>query len=273
MNDIDLQRERERQQALMGALLSRDDGTALRGWSQQSPQRLQRGLQAYQANAGAAAERALAATFCTVQALVGEESFAVLARALWHARPPVQGDLACFGEALPAFIAGSEQLADVPYLADTAQLEWLIAVAERAADAQADLSTLALLAETDPAELQLELRPGTALLMSNHPVVSVWFAHRPGPDAHRHAEMARLALAAGAGECALVWRDAWCASVLAVDEPTARWMHGLLRGATLATALSEAGEGFAFEPWLAAALQSGWVLRACKVSRALATKP
>lgn len=271
MNDIDLQREHERQKALMGALLSRDDGAALRGWSLQSPQMLQRGLQAYQANAGAAAERALAATFPTVQALVGEESFAALARALWHARPPVQGDLACFGEALPAFIDDSEQLADVPYLADTARLEWLLSVAERAADAQADLSTLALLSEADPAELQLELRPGTALLMSKHPIVSVWQAHQSGPDAPRHAETARHALAAGVAECALVWREGWRACARTVDLPTARWMSGLLHGASLAQALSQAGEGFEFEAWLLQALQSGWLLGACKVSRHPAT--
>src|SRR5690242_17624053 len=141
MNEAELQRERERQQALLSSLLTRDE-RGLQGWLSHAAARTQRGMQAYQANAGASAERALAASFPTVQALMGEESFAAMARAFWHANPPLRGDLAWFGEALPAFIADSEQLADVPYLSDVARLDWLLALAERAADAKTDPTTL-----------------------------------------------------------------------------------------------------------------------------------
>jgi len=111
------------------------------------------------------------------------------------------------------------------------------------------------------------------LLSSEHPIVSVWQAHQPGDDMAERAANARHALASGAAEHALVWRNGWRAMVLAVNAPTARWMQGLLRGATLAVALADAGEGFAFEPWLVQALQSGWLLRACKVLPGSATKP
>lgn len=257
--------ESDRQRALMAALLGRDDGSALSGL-QQSPERIQRGMLAYQANAGASAERALAASFPTVQALMGEESFAALARVFWHARPPERGDLACFGEALPAFIADSEQLADVPYLPDSARLDWLLAAAERAADEVADSSTLSLLAEVDPSQLRLRLMPGAAVLSSVYPVVSVWLAHQHGEDAAAHWAQARAALADGVGEPALVWRCRWRAVALTVSEATARWMQCLLRGETLDVALSQAGEGFEFEPWLVQALQQGWLARAERFS-------
>ncbi|MBC7956320.1 MAG: putative DNA-binding domain-containing protein, partial [Cytophagales bacterium] len=178
--------ERARQQALMATLLRRDQGASLQGWLLHPPTRTQRGLQAYQANAGASAERSLAASFPTVQALVGEASFADLARAFWHTCPPERGDLACFGETLPAFIADSEQLADVPYLPDAARLDWLLAAAERAADDEADTSTLGLLAEVDPSQLRIELMPGTAVLSSAFPVVSLWQAHQAGEGAAEH---------------------------------------------------------------------------------------
>ena len=61
MSEIELQREHERQQALMGALLSRDGGDALQAWLAHSHTRRQRGMLAYQVNASASAERALAA--------------------------------------------------------------------------------------------------------------------------------------------------------------------------------------------------------------------
>ena len=264
MSETELQRERERQQALMGALLSRDGGDALQAWLAHSHTRRQRGMLAYQVNASASAERALAATFPTVQALMGEASFAAMASAFWHACPPVRGDLACFGDELPAFIADSEQLADVPYLSDVARLDGLLATAERAADGVADLPTLKLLADVDPSMLRLEPMPGVAVLCSAYPIASLWHAHRPGDDATAHRAHVRHALSVGEGEHALVWRAGWRGTVLAVSPSTARWTECLLRGDTLADALTAAGEGFEFEPWLVQALQSGWLMRAVR---------
>ncbi|MBX3623128.1 MAG: putative DNA-binding domain-containing protein [Rhizobacter sp.] len=253
------QREFDRQQALLAALLQGDEGTALQPLAAPRPAGMARGLAAYRANLGASAERALAATFPTVQALVGDESFAALARALWHAQPPQRGDLAWFGETLPAFIAASDQLADVPYLADAARLDWLLAAAERAADGDTDLGTLASLAEHDPARLHIVLRPGVAVLSSAYPVVSLWRAHQA--DGMAHHEAARAALAAGAGEHAVVWRSGWRGQALAIEAPAARWTDSLLRGRTLGAALAQAGEGFVFEDWLVQALQQQWLAK------------
>lgn len=246
--------EAERQRALMAAIVQRDDGAALRPWMAARPAGVIRGLQAYQANAGASAERCLAAAFPTVQALVGEESFAALSRAFWQAEPPLRGDLAQFGEDLPAFIAASEQLADVPYLADVARLDWRIAEAERAEDADVETGSLQLLSEVEPARLRLQLRPGVSLFASDHPVVSIWKAHQS--TAHG------VTLDARRGEHALVWRAGWRAGAEAVEPPVARWMTSLLDGATLDTALALAGEGFEFETWLVRALQQQWLWRA-----------
>ncbi len=261
-----MNREAQRQQALMAALLARGDERPLPPSLLHGAERIQRGLQAYQANAGASAERALASTFPTVQALVGDDAFAALARAFWYAQPPLCGDLSRFGEALPAFIADSEQLADVPYLADVARLDWRVAAAERAADGSTEAGTLTLLAEVEASQLRLELMPGTSVLPSAHPVVSVWQAHQPGVAAAAHRAHAREAIALGRGETALVWRSGWRAVVQAIGASESRWMQSLLRGDTLAVAQGEAGEGFTFEAWLLQALQCGWLVRARRVA-------
>jgi hypothetical protein len=251
--------ELERQQALLRSLWARDEGASLAAAVSERSARLLRGWQAYQANGGASAERALAARYPTVQALLGEESFAALARAFWQAHPPQRGDLAEFGDALPVFIAESDQLADVPYVADSARLDALVARCERAADTECDIASLALLAETDPAGLTLALVPAVGLLSSAWPAAGLWLAHRPGDDAAAHLAAAREALDAGQGEHALVWRDGWRPRVQAVGEAEARWTRALLEGRPLSEALARAGETFSFEPWLLQALQHGWL--------------
>jgi hypothetical protein len=102
---------------------------------------LRRGLQAYRANAGALAERALAAAYPDRAQLLGDESFAGMARAYWHHHAPVLGDVARWGAELPAFIAAAEQLAEEPYLADVARLDWAVHMAQSAADGPAAART------------------------------------------------------------------------------------------------------------------------------------
>ena len=255
------EREARRQQLLLRGLWRRAGDEALGEWLRPLNARVpaRHGLGAYRANAGVIIERALGASFPTVRALVGEESFAGLARAYWHAHPPLRGDLACAGEQLPEFIAASNSLAEVPYLADVARLDAAIEAAERAADAQWQPDTLALLGSHDPAQLAVECMPGTAVLASPYPIVTIRDAHHAAGDDPFAA--AREALAAGRGEHALVWRAGLRAQALAVDEADAQWTLALLRRSSLAQALEQALPSFDFQRWLVAALQHGWLAR------------
>jgi hypothetical protein len=84
------------------------------------------GLRAYRANAQAIAQRALVAAYPVLAQLLGEEAMAALARDLWLAHPPARGDLAWFGAELPGWLAGIDDFADMPWLADVARLEWAV---------------------------------------------------------------------------------------------------------------------------------------------------
>ncbi len=254
-------REQERQQWLLRHLLAREGEAAQQPLLAGDSTRRARGWQAYEANAGASAERALQASFPTVRLLMGDDSFAALARAFWQSQPPQRGDLAWFGEGLPGFIAASEQLADVPYLADCAQLDWAVAQAERAADDAPELHTLSMLGEHDPAALHIDLPPGMAVLPSAYPIVSLWEAHHRPPDGTDAFADVRVALRDGRGENALVVRQGWRGGVGRLDAPTVRWLRGLLRGLSVSQALAEAGEGFDFEHWLLGVVRDGGWLR------------
>jgi hypothetical protein len=251
-----------RQQMLLRALWRDARPGVVEGWLRDAPARRRRGLQAYQANAGALAERALAAAFPTIAQLIGAESFASLARALWHRHAPQRGDIADWGGELADFIAQDKQLDDEPYLADVARLDWAWHRAASEADDGAPPAGLDRLAEADPAALWLRLRHGTALLRSTHPVVTIWRAHQSAAD--DRFEPVRAAFEAGHGETALVCRIGLKPEVFMLDERDASFVEALLKGRSLDDALSAADGGFDFEAWLIAALQSGWLTEVCR---------
>jgi hypothetical protein len=252
-----LQREALRQQQLLRTLWRRGDEPALRLWLRESAERAGQGLAAYRGNAAAIAERALAVAFPTVCQLIGDESFDSLARALWKRFPPQRGDLAQFGDALPAWIELDPQLASEPYLADVARVDWAVHAIEQAADVEQPPVGLGLLGELDPSHLRVRLRPGLALVASKWPVVAIWQAHRRNHE-DRFVGV-RAAFAAQKQETALITRDGWRAEVEAVDAPTAAFTAALQRDASLADALEKVGDALAFDQWLQRALTSHWL--------------
>ena len=248
-----------RQQALLvafSAASTNPDGLGLR----ERGERAARGLEAYRANAQAVADRALAAAFGTVQALVGAEDFSHIACEFWRAHPPTRGDMGEWGGAFPAFLAAHRALAAWPYLADCARLDLALHRNERAADAVLDAASLGLLESADPARLQLLLVPGCELLESAWPIATIHRAHHVAPDESDAAfAEVRGAIAQGRGEAVWVVREGWRATAQALDAPTCRWLRAVLAGASIDAALVAAGDDFEFAAWLTTALQHQWL--------------
>jgi Putative DNA-binding domain len=278
-------REAMRQRLLLRAVWRDAPAASLQGWTRGIA--AASGLAAYQANAGALAERALAGAYPTLAALVGPASFAALARHFWQQHAPLHGDLGLWGQALPAFVAASAQLADEPCLADCARLDWALHAATRAADAPPLSPALDLLASTEPRQLRLRLAPGAAVVPSRWPIVTVWQAHRHdhgndhgnehgNQDGDQHSAdgdrfaAARQAFDEARAETAFVWRDErFVVHAQAIDSADAAFSNACIDGATLAGALDAAGAAFAFDRWLARALSSRWLLAVQPYTRAL----
>ena len=250
------QAESERQQRLLEALLAAEADAGTLPVRERDTRAL-RGLQAYRANADASAARALATALPTVQMLVGEDDFALLARAFWRAAPPQRGDLGEWGEGFAAFVEADARLAEWPYLADCARLDWALHCCERAADNRFDADSIARLGDTDPSRLVLELAPGIAVIASPWPIAMVHAAHRS--EDPRAFDAVRQAIGQRQGEAVVVAREGWKALPRVVHCATASWMQAVAQGATLADALAQAAEGFDFGAWLSTALSSGWV--------------
>jgi Putative DNA-binding domain len=255
-------KEALRQQMLLRALWQDARPGVLAGWCRDG-ERFARGLAAYRANAGSLAERALGAAYPVLLQLISEDSFAALARAFWQRHPPLHGDIGTWGEALPAFVADAESLADEPCLADVARLEWAVHRAGFAADDELPPTGLEQLADADPAHLRLRARAGSKVVASPHPIVAIWQAHQPTEGTHddRFAAV-REALAQGRGEAALVWRQGWKVQVAALAPADAAFSAAVQQGLTLAQAFDSAGADFDFSTWLVAALQRGWLAAA-----------
>ena len=216
-----------------------------------------RGLQVYLANGHALAERALQAAYPVLAQLLGAESFAQLARAHWHAHPPTRGDVAEWGSQLADLVRHSPSLQDEPYLGDVAQVEWAMHCCATAANASADLSTLALLTTHNPQTLTLDLAPGWAALCSPWPVVSILLAHLEGsPSMQEAGEHLRQRLA----QSAVVWRSGLRVQLRQARAGEVALLQALQAGLALEAALQQASE-LDFSQWLPLAVQSGLVVR------------
>lgn len=124
---------------------------------------------------------ALAATFPTVQAVVGTEFFRAMARAFVEHGLPDQPVLAEYGAAFPSFVAAWSPARDLPYLSDVARLDRALNAAWQASDAgRLSAADLALVPAERLPDLALSLSPGTSLLASPYPVDRIWAASQPG---------------------------------------------------------------------------------------------
>jgi len=122
---------------------------------------------------------ALAATFSTVQALVGEDFFRALAREYIAATPPAGAVLSEYGADFADFIARHERARALVYLADAARLDWALNRAY-GSDAGAALTGEHLAALPPPAieGLRLRLRTGVSLLRSPYAIDRIWAVSR-----------------------------------------------------------------------------------------------
>ena len=127
---------------------------------------------------------ALAATFPTVQALVGEAFFAGMVRGYIESDMPEQPVLSEYGAGLAGFISDFEPARGLPYLADMARLDWAINVAFHTDPGPAlDAAALTAVRLEQLPSLHLRLVQGATLIRSVFPLDRIWWASQPeAPD-------------------------------------------------------------------------------------------
>ena len=191
---------------------------------------------------------AVADTFPVVQQLVGADFFRAMAGEFVRQSPPVSPVLAWYGDAFAGFVASFPPAAGVPYLADVARLEYARVLAFHAADADpvpvAEIAACLNDPEVLPG-LRMHLHPSLQVIDSPFAIASLWGAHQG-----EHQDTADLArIDPEQAECALVLRHGLSVEVVPVPAAAGRFIAALQGGATLGTAVQQAGtDGAPFDP-------------------------
>ncbi len=185
----------------------------------------------YRNNVVVSLSEALAVGFPVIEKLVGPTFFSAMAGVFVRAQPPVSPVLAMYGAQFAAFLESFPPVAHLPYLADTARLEYALREAYHAADARP--AAPERLQDPRLLDARLTLAPSTRLIVSPYPIHAIWRANtEPG------APQAR-----GGAEAVLVTRPDWDPKPVTVTPQAARFLSAILDGETFGAALEAAGEG------------------------------
>jgi len=135
----------------------------------------ERRLQVYRNNLCATLSEALAAVYPVTRRLVGAAYFEHAARGYIANHPSRSGDLHHFGGLFPDYLGGYPNSDELPYLPDTARLEWGYHRAFHA-EQHPPLDTEGLRAVPPEvhSRLRLTLQPSARLLTSAYPVLRIW---------------------------------------------------------------------------------------------------
>jgi hypothetical protein len=177
---------------------------------------------------------ALAATFPTVAAVVGQEYFGLLARDFMVGMALEDPVLSRYGEHFPQLVAAKQDMHGLPYLADVARLDWALNVAFHAG-LEPRLSATDLAAWPQDALLGLSVRlpTGSSLIESAYPLDLIWQASQPS------SSVDKVDLAAGPAYL-MVFRRSEDAAFAVLSPGEAAFIKHLRRGYRLAIAAQHA---------------------------------
>lgn len=113
----------------------------------------------------------LANIYTSVEKLLGKEFFVQAARTFIDATPVQSGDMNDYGASFADSLEVMPALADLPYIADMARLEWLCHLAYGAPDAKS------MVVMPGPQEIDRHhyvLHPAAHLMQSRYPLKAIW---------------------------------------------------------------------------------------------------
>jgi len=129
----------------------------------------------YRNNVAVSLTEALETAFPVIRKLIGDENFKGLAGIFLRQHPPSSPVLMFYGQEMPSFLDGFEQLKHLPYLADVARLELALRESYHAADAEPfDPSILQELGEEALLKSRVRFAPAMRLIRSRYPIHGIW---------------------------------------------------------------------------------------------------
>lgn len=138
------------------------------------------GLSVYRNTCAKGLVDVMRANFPSVERIVGEAWFSACARVFIQDHVPFSPVLATYGAAFPDFLRSFAPAADVPYIADVAQIDALWTQCHFAADGPSlDADLLQALEKDRLLALALPLHASTRIAWFDAPAATLWRLNRP----------------------------------------------------------------------------------------------
>ncbi|WP_286240856.1 HvfC/BufC family peptide modification chaperone [Neptuniibacter halophilus] len=217
-----------------------------------------KGLQIYQNNLLMTAARALSLSYPVTEKMLGEETMRLLCRHLLSRELPSSGDWADWGGQLSDLIRTTSLQDGHPYLADIAELEWLIHRAARAAPTELDIASLSRLADENLSDLRLYSGSGLNIIRSLYPTAELWQIHQQDVTDIDTEEVGRLLSQPPRARYLLICQKDHLPCITHLTEEEYLWMAALQAGQDLASLL-EQFPAFDFSQWLTRAIEQQWL--------------
>lgn len=189
-------------------------------------------LAIYRNNTRAGLTEALRDVYQVVNRLVGDKFFNRLAEAYINTHPPQSASLLEFGGRFADVISGFQDAQALPYLADTARLEWYWHEAYHEADDNAlDVSQLAQLDPSGYEQLGFKIHPSARFIASDYPIARIWACNQPGAQQDEWIDLHE-------GACRLlIYRPDVEVKILSLDKAEYHCLTALASGLTLMQAV------------------------------------
>ncbi len=180
------------QRLFRDALLTNDEAP-LTAWIRQNdstrPDPARR-LGIYRNNVFTNLSETLRTLYPVIERLVGTDFFDYAAKHYIQTYPSPAGDLNRFGAQLADFLADFKPAADLPYLPDTARLEWYTHEVYHAGEHPSLIAEQLAEVPTDRYEsLHFNLNPATRLFASGYPVHRIWQVNQAGYEGDQQVDI------------------------------------------------------------------------------------
>jgi hypothetical protein len=133
----------------------------------------QPGFAVYRNTCARGSVEALRSAFPTVDMLMGEDMFTEVALAYRGERPPASPVLSAYGATFADFLGRQPWIAELPYVADVARLDWLWLECFLAPDRPSPPK-----APADHRQPRIGLHPAARFAWLATPAMTIWQAHR-----------------------------------------------------------------------------------------------
>ena len=194
---------------------------------------LQERLKVYHNNVVGSLTLALMSGFPLLEKLVGADFLKSLCREYVILNPPRAAWLYAYGESFTHFISNHPQTQNLPYLADVAQMEWLIKSAEHAPDdSPLHQSALAAIPMDHLSDVKLELRDSCHLIKSRYLLLALrnfcLNPENPAPD-----------LSAVTETHLMIYRPSLEVEIVPLSQDEYEFLENIAAGNNLGDALSQ----------------------------------